>query len=76
MVQPCSEPRPHRPPPTAAAIGGRREHRLALIREERRRRGAPVIKDPPSGAVLKVRVLALNGSLEAPSGPEARVSVV
>jgi hypothetical protein len=35
-----------------------------------------VIKAPPSGAVLKVRVLALNGSLEAPSGPEARISVV
>lgn len=38
--------------------------------------GEHLIKDPPSGAVLKVRILALNGSLEAPSGPEAQISVV
>ena len=38
--------------------------------------GEHLIKDQPSGAVLKVRILALNGSLEAPSGPEAQISVV
>ena len=34
-----------------------------------------VIKSLPSGAVLKVNIIALNGSLEASSGPEAQISV-
>ena len=34
-----------------------------------------VIKSLPSGAVLKVKIIALNGSLEASSGPEAQISV-
>ncbi|MCB1087623.1 MAG: hypothetical protein KDM63_11300, partial [Verrucomicrobiae bacterium] len=34
-----------------------------------------VIKDQPTGVILKVKLLALNGSLEAPSGPEAEILV-
>lgn len=34
-----------------------------------------VIKDLPAGAVVKVKIIALNGSLEAVSGPEAQISM-
>lgn len=34
-----------------------------------------VIKDMPSGATLKVKIIALNGSLEAVTGPEAQIVV-
>lgn len=34
-----------------------------------------VIKPVPGGSVLKVKIIALNGSLEASSGPEAQISV-
>ena len=37
--------------------------------------GEEVIKDQPSGATLRVKILALNGSLEAPSGPVAEIVV-
>ncbi|MCB1078135.1 MAG: fibronectin type III domain-containing protein [Verrucomicrobiae bacterium] len=33
------------------------------------------LKDQPPGATLKVKILALNGSLEAPDGPEAEIVV-
>ena len=34
-----------------------------------------LIKDQPPGATLRVRLIALNGSLEAPDGPEAEIVV-
>lgn len=34
-----------------------------------------VLKDLPAGAVVKVKIIALNGSLEAVSGPEAQISM-
>jgi hypothetical protein len=34
-----------------------------------------VLKDLPAGAVVKVKIIALNGSLEATSGPEAQISM-
>jgi hypothetical protein len=37
--------------------------------------GQEVIKGQPSGATLSVKIVALNGSLEADSGPEAQISV-
>lgn len=37
--------------------------------------GEEVIKDLPPGATLRVRIIALNGSLEAPGGPEGEIVV-
>ncbi|MBK8039076.1 MAG: hypothetical protein IPK22_18390 [Verrucomicrobiaceae bacterium] len=34
-----------------------------------------LISDQPTGATLKVKIIALNGSLEAPDGPEAQITV-
>lgn len=34
-----------------------------------------LIKDQPPGATLRVRLIALNGGLEAPDGPEAEIVV-
>lgn len=34
-----------------------------------------VLKDLPAGAVVKVKIIALNGSLEALTGPEAQISM-
>lgn len=34
-----------------------------------------LIKDLPSGSTVKVKIIALNGSLEASDGPEAQISV-
>jgi len=37
--------------------------------------GEELIKNLPSGATVKVKIIALNGSLEASSGPEAQISM-
>jgi len=37
--------------------------------------GEHLIKDQPPGATLQVRIISLNGSLEAPSGHEASIVV-
>ena len=38
--------------------------------------GEELLKNLPAGATVKVKIIALNGSLEAPSGPEAQIVVV
>ena len=32
-------------------------------------------KNLPSGAMVKIKIISLNGSLEAPTGPEAQIVV-
>ena len=34
-----------------------------------------LIKDLPTGATVRVKIIALNGSLEAPTGPEGEIVV-
>lgn len=34
-----------------------------------------LIKDLPTNATVRVKIIVLNGSLEAPSGPEAEITV-
>ena len=35
----------------------------------------PALKDLPSNATVRVKIIALNGSLEAPDGPEVEIVV-
>ena len=34
-----------------------------------------VIKDLPPASTVKVKIIALNGSLEAPTGPESQITL-
>ena len=38
--------------------------------------GEELLKNLPAGATVKVKIIALNGSLEAPDGPEAQIVVM
>lgn len=38
--------------------------------------GEELLKNLPSGATVKVKIISLNGSLEAPDGPEAQIVVI
>jgi hypothetical protein len=37
--------------------------------------GEELLKNLPSGAMVKIKIISLNGSLEAPTGPEAQIVV-
>ena len=37
--------------------------------------GEELLKNLPSGATVKIKIISLNGSLEAPTGPEAQILV-
>ena len=37
--------------------------------------GEELLKNLTSGATVKIKIISLNGSLEAPSGPEAQIVV-
>ncbi|MCX6854957.1 MAG: hypothetical protein NTV80_08645 [Verrucomicrobia bacterium] len=37
--------------------------------------GEELLKNLPSGATVKIKIISLNGSLEAPTGPEAQIVV-
>ncbi len=38
--------------------------------------GEEILKNLPSGATVKIKIIALNGSLRAPDGPEAQIVII